>query len=441
MKLKIIYNYIYFFFFISFFFFWDINLFSLKNYDIFGIGKIKYLEITLNFLILILLLPIFYLYFSKRNNLDLFKILKEQINILYLCLFVLIHAILISFFYNKHIVLEDYLTIFFIFALGIIYCKYRNFLFINFDKIIIIFIIILFIFSLFSQSRFYNTGSCFADFYLISFFKKSLNLNLSNVFYKENSHLAMTIVGVLISITFFASTKKNNYLNIFFLILTLFLFIFILLNSSSTFFISYFVSQLIILIFFYKKISYYFFFYSFILLIISIFAFNSDSNCTKKISDFNVNDIVKKNITKEGKNLTTLIYERSFIVAIDTLVNRPFGWGVNGTEIATVNLLNMPEYINIYIGAKNLNLKDGLGNFFKIINEFGVFSFIIFFMFIRYLLHLKKISAYNLFIVALFITQCIRGAGFFNGGFIFCIFEFFYINTSSKQLNKNLKKS
>ena len=110
-------------------------------------------------------------------------------------------------------------------------------------------------------------------------------------------------------------------------------------------------------------------FYSFILLLISIFAFNSDSNCTKKISDFNVGDIVKKNITKEGKNLTTLVYERSFIVAIDTLVNRPFGWGVNGTEIATINLLNMPEYKNIYIGAKNLNLKDGLGNFFKLINE------------------------------------------------------------------------
>jgi len=437
MKLKIIYNYIYFFFFIFFFFFWDINLFTLKNYDIFGIGEIKYLEITLNFLILILLLPIFYLYFSKKNNLDLFKILKEQINILNLCLFVLIHAVLISFLYNKHIVLEDYLTIFFIFALGIIYCKYRNFLFINFDKIIFIFIIILFIFSLYSQSRSYNTGSCFADFYLISFFKKSFNLNLSNVFYKENSHLAMTIVGVLISITFFASTKKNNYLNIVFLILTLFLFIFILLNSSSTFFISYFVSQLIILIFFYKKISNYFFFYSFILLVISILAFNSDSNCIKKISDFNARDIVEKKINKKEKNLTTLIYERSFIVAIDTLVSRPLGWGINGTETATVNLLNKPEYKNIYIGAKQLNLKDALGNIFKIINEFGVFSFFVFFMFIRYLLKLEKICGYNLFIITLFITQCIRGAGFFNGGFIFCIFEFFYVSTLNKQFNKN----
>ncbi len=439
MNQKKILNYFHFFFFISFFFFWDINLFTLKNYNIFGIEQIKYLEISLNFLILILLFPIFYLSISRKNNLNLFKTLKKQINILYLFLFVLIHTFVISFFYDKDLVLEDYLTIFFIFALGIIYCKYRDFLFINFEKIIFIFLIILIFFSLYNQVRVYNFGSCLADFYLISFLKKTLNLNLSNVFYKENSHLAMTIVGVLISITYFASITKNKYWKAIFLVLTFFLFIFILQNSSTTFFVSYFVSQLIILIFYYKNISNYFWFYSFILLLISIFAFSSDNNCIKKISDFNIIDVVEKKINKEEKNLTTLIYERSFIIAIDTIVSRPLGWGINGTETATVNLLNKPKYKNIYIGAKQLNIKDALGNIFKIINEFGVFSFIVFFMFIRYLLKLKKINGYNLFIISLFITQCIRGAGFFNGGFIFCIFEFFYVSDLNKQFNKNLK--
>jgi len=271
-------------------------------------------------------------------------------------------------------------------------------------------------------------GSCLADFYLINYFEKTINLRLTGVLFRENSHLAMIIVGVLISSTFFTSTKENKYSRYLYLLSIIFLFIYILMNSSSIFFVSYFISFLIFLFFFYRKIQSLFWFYSFIFVILSTFFFFSDKNCTKKVFDFNLVDVVEKKLIKNEKNLTTLIYERSFIVAIDTISSRPFGWGINGTEQANINLLNKPEYMDAYIYAKHLNLKDGLGNFFKIIIEFGVFSFIVFFMFIRYLLNLKKISSYNLFVITIFITQCIRGAGFFNGGFIFCIFEFFYIN-------------
>ena len=430
MKQEKIYNYIYFFFFICFLFFWDINLYVLKNFKISGIGIIEYFEISLNLLILILIIPIIYSSILRKSNLDLFKMLKEQKNILYLFFFLIIHTFVTKFFYTKHLVFEDYLTLFFIFALGIIYCKNRNFLCINFEKIIFIFIVVLIFFSFLPSNKInsYNTGSCLADFYLINYFENVFNLKITNAFYKENSHLGMIVVGVLVSITFFASTNRNNYFRYLSLFLIFILFILILSNSSSTFFVSYFISLVVLLIFFYKKIKNFFWLYSFILVIVSILFFFSDKNCTKKVSDFNINDVVEKKLIKNQKNITTLIYERSFIVAIDTIISRPLGWGINGTMEANNNLLYKEEYKDAFIAVKQFNLKDALGNFFKIIIEFGVFSFIFFLIFTRYLLNLKKISGYNLFVIALFITQCIRGAGFFNGGFIFCIFEFLYIN-------------
>jgi hypothetical protein len=73
-----------------------------------------------------------------------------------------------------------------------------------------------------------------------------------------------------------------------------------------------------------------------------------------------------------------------------------------------------------------LNFKDGLSNLFKMFTEFGIFTFIIFYYFLRYILNIKNLSAYNLFIIVLFVCMCIRGVGYFNGGFIFCLLEFFY---------------
>jgi hypothetical protein len=118
-------------------------------------------------------------------------------------------------------------------------------------------------------------------------------------------------------------------------------------------------------------------------------------------------------------------------LAIDTIQFNPLGWGFDGMKEATKNLVKKEEYKDLYLYAKILNLSDGLSNFFKILTEFGIFSIFILYFFIRYLLNLKKIIPYNLFIVILFITMSVRGVGYFNGGFIFCLFEFFYIKQLS----------
>jgi hypothetical protein len=165
-----------------------------------------------------------------------------------------------------------------------------------------------------------------------------------------------------------------------------------------------------------------------------------------KINDFNLNDIKELKLEKNTsnkyitKNLTTFIYERSSVLTINTILHNKLGWGFDGMDNATKNLLNNPKYADVYVGAKVLNLNDGLSNFFKILNEFGIFSLIILFIFIKYLINQKTLSIFNLFIITLFITLCIRGAGYFNGGFIFCLFEFLYLNKSFYKSKFNLKK-
>ena len=254
----------------------------------------------------------------------------------------------------------------------------------------------------------------------------------------------MMMTGVIFSSMLIV--EKSKKLSVLFLFL-FFLSIFITLNNySTTFFISYLVCQVVIFIFLYKKISNKFWIYSFLFLLLNSFIFFSDINCTNKVTQFDVKNVLEKKIDKKmyekggSKNYTTLVYERSAVLSINTLYNQPFGWGNEGMDEATINLLNKPEYKNIAPGARDLNLKDGLSNFFKIINEFGFFSFIIFYLFVRYLLNLKKIDSYNLFIITLFITQCIRGAGYFNGGFIFCLLEFIYFEKFTNKSKQSASK-
>lgn len=448
---KIIYNYTCLFLFISPFFLWDVNILVIENFNFY---------ITARYLVLILLIPIIYSLFKNRNYFNILTIFNNQKNILYFYVFVLLHFFLTSVIYNQTLKFDNIFEFSFLFFLALIYCHYRNFLLINFDKFIFLFFIIFICSSLYEEVGAFNTGSCQfiiyehpEDSFFSKFFKKILNSTFSNGFYKENSHLAMTSVGVIISSIF--TLIKSRFNNVIYFSLFIFVFFILILNSSTTLFISYFVSQIVLILFFNKKIPNIFWFYTLILFVVfgSIFLFKTD--CKNKITHFNLQHIAEKKILKSNstlkenkeKNLTTLIYERSIILSLDTLYEKPLGWGMNNMDNATANLLNKPEYKYIHIPdgnphiyAKLLNLKDGLGNLFKLTTEFGFFSFFIFYMFIKYMINLKKINSYQLFIIVLFVTQCLRGAGYFNGGFIFCLFEFFYFANERYQKKQSLIK-
>ena len=85
----------------------------------------------------------------------------------------------------------------------------------------------------------------------------------------------------------------------------------------------------------------------------------------------------------------------------------------------------------------SLNIKDGTNNFFKLIVEFGWFG-VLLYLFLIYSFISKKISLENkLFLFPFIIIQSIRGAGYFNGGFmlILLIIIFLQFNIQNKLKN------
>ena len=430
MNIKINYNYLYSFFFVLFFFFWfnfpsDFlsSSIDIKKYSFFFNLTEGYIKFRPSYLIVFLLIPIIFKNFKKLFN--------GQNKIIVLIIFVLVHYFFVNFFYDEKITKSELFNILYFLIVSVIYCEYRDFILENFNKIIFIFLTSLVLFSFLDNTKEYNFGQCQSDFFLIRIIEDYVKIILTNSFYSENSHLAIMMVPVIFSSFIILKNNFNNK-NIF-IILIILSFIILLNNLSTTYFIVYFFSLGFVLLFFSKKINKNFWIFSILIFALNLYIFTTDKNCSSKITDFNSNDVLQSKLNKtsndekNNKNITTLIYERSIIIAIDTLKNKPLGWGIDGMDDATNNLISRSDYDNAYILVKQLNLKDGLSNLFKIFVEFGIFSLIIFYFFFKYCLKIKKLNSYNIFIIVLFITMCIRGAGYFNGGFIFCLLEFLYL--------------
>jgi hypothetical protein len=469
MNLKINNNYIYILIFTFFFFLWGVNIGHFNNFFLIPFYKIIYLlnediqahkviyKIKLSYIILFLLGPIFYGLIRKRNFLPK-EIFNNQKYIIIFILFIFTHFFLVKIYYHEIITKSEIANLIYLFLLSVIYCHYRSFIFINFKKIIIFYLIIFIGYSIYEDSQFYNLGQCNVDLPLIDMIRKHFHVDLTNSIFLENSHLGIMSVGVFFSSIYILIQDKKS--NILFLLLLLTEILVVLNNLSTTYFVCYFISQIVLLFFLLKKINIKFWIFTILLLSINSYLFFSDRNCTVKISDLKVKQILEQDLEKKDTNLTTLIYKRSAIIALNTLKNRSLGWGIDGMDNATYDLMSNyntnPECDpgsvvyedRIAIGGvcddpnsfdengerkkfapwsiQLLNTKDGLSNIFKMFTEFGIFTFIILFYFIKYIRNIQNINPYNLFIIVLFITMCIRGVGYFNGGFIFCLLEFMY---------------
>ena len=482
MNLKINKNYTYIVIFAFFFFFWGITLnhfndgLELVDQPLSELTSLIFNRLKLSYLILILLIPIFY-NLIKKKNFHLKEIFNNQKYIIFFIIFVSVHYVFIKFYYNEIFAKAEIANLIYLSILSIIYCHYRNFIIINFEKIIIFYSIILIFYSIYEGEKIYNTGQCNVDLFLISIIKKYTGISFSNSIYLENSHLALMSIPVFFSGMYILVQEKKT--NILFLLLFLIQIIIVLTNLSTTYFICYFISQISLLFFFLKKLNTKFWIFTILLLLVNSYLFFSDKNCTVKVTDFKVKEVINKKLEKNQTNLTTLVYKRSAILALNTLKDHSFGWGIDGMDDATQNLMSkydtrtcnllnpVDRYDDTLVCTNEerqefwadtnkrsywplhfLNFKDGLSNFFKMFTEFGIFTFIIFYYFLRYILNINNLSAYNLFIIILFGAMCIRGVGYFNGGFIFCILEFFYckkflsefelkkINTINSPINK-----
>lgn len=476
MNLKINNNYIYILIFTCFFFLWGVNIGHFNNFFLIPFYEFIFLlnediqaqkifyEIKLSYFILFLLIPIFYGLIKKKNFL-LKEIFNNQKYIIIFTLFIFTHFVFVKIYYNELFDKSEIVNLIYLLLLTIIYCHYRNIIIINFKKIIFFYLIIFVGYSIFEDSQYYNLGQCNVDLFLIDMVRKHFQVDLTNSIYLENSHLAIMSVGVFFSSIYILVQDKK--INILFLLLFLTEVLVVLNNLSTTYFVCYFITQIFLLFFFLRKINIKFWIFTILLLSINSYLFFSDKNCTVKVTDFKVKEVLEENLEQNETNLTTLIYKRSVIIALNTLKNRSLGWGIDGMDNATHDLMSNyntnPECDPSSVGyedkitkdgicndpnsfdrngerkkfstwtIKLLNTKDGLSNIFKMFTEFGIFTFIILFYFIKYIRNIQNIqniNPYNLFIIVLFITMCIRGVGYFNGGFIFCLLEFMYCKNS-----------
>ena len=147
--------------------------------------------------------------------------------------------------------------------------------------------------------------------------------------------------------------------------------------------------------------------------------FESKINISKqKIIETRDKELIVKG-TGRG-SLSSEVFFHALKVAYESLLIKPFGWGFQGYEFA---FKNYNETHNVYKKSlERYNSKDASNNTFKIITEFGIFSLIIF-LSLLYISLNKKISLENkIFLLPFLITQFIRGAGYFNGGFILIFF-------------------
>ena len=455
MNLKFNYNYIYILIFTSFFFFWGVNLEQIKlsyilphNHEYYNFFN----NIKLSYSIIFLLIPIFYSYMKKRTS-SFKQIYNYQRYIMFFFLFIVAHFFLVKFYYHVVIDKSEIANLFYLLILSLIYCHYRNFILVNLKKIIIFYLIIFIIYSIYDGSQifhnglyniegvlyFKNVGQCNNDIFLIDLLGSFLNTSLSNSIYLENSHLAMMTIPVLFSSLYIFIYERKK--NILFLLLFLMQILILLNNLSTTYFVAYFASMMVLLLFFFNKINIKFLIIGVIFLIINSYLFFADKQCSNKVTDFKIKKMMENSTLLYNKtsektdriNLTTLVYQRSVLVAKETVLHHSLGWGIDGMNNANKDLMiryrsTAPIFkeTTLFWQLRYLNLKDGLTNLLKLFTEFGVFAFIIYFYFLKYLLNIKNINSYNLFIIVLFITLSIRGAGYFNGGFIFCVLEFFY---------------
>ena len=266
MNLRINHHYIYITFFAFFFFFWGV---SLHNIDILKSlnSNFQYYEYLHNFklsyFIIFLIIPILYSFIKKRDF-SFKQIFNYQKYIIFFVSFVIVHFFLVNIYYNEIINKYEIANLIYFLLVSLIYCHYREFILVNFKKIITFYLIIFILTSIFEGFQIYNQGQCRADFFLIDLIKSYLNISFTNGIYLENSHLAMMMVAVIFSIIFIITkSKKINFIYIFLFFLSTLV---IVLNYSVTFFVCYVISFITIVIFLHSKISIKFWIFSLLFL-------------------------------------------------------------------------------------------------------------------------------------------------------------------------------
>tara|TARA_S200000501_G_C20793332_1_gene730562 strand:- start:37 stop:1299 length:1263 start_codon:yes stop_codon:yes gene_type:complete len=396
------------FFSVCFIFLWDFNnnLFEIR------------------YLFLLLIIPVLFSIYSKllKKNYSFFLIISILI------LINLFHLTINYTIDGKIISLHNYLSlIFFILIFSIVYFFHIKIID-NLDLIIIIFYIVFFIATLYSIINLTED---------VPYFCGGLNnalgrsVSFTHILFSENSHLGMIAPAVIL---YSINRIFKKRMSLLFVISTVLFFLICYIKSSTTYISGIILSTFIITIFNYNFIKKKTLIFFSVIVLILTFSFINDDQCKRRlIPKYSGENLVSQNFTSFTENtffpnkkqneevggLSSGLFFRSLMITKHYIISKPFGWGFNRYDLA------FDEYNTIYPPKNSLlkdyNKKDGINNFNKITVEFGVFSIILYVLIFRYLINREINIDEKMFLIPIVITQLIRGAGYFNGGFILII--------------------
>ena len=425
------------------------------------LSGMKYEYFQLRFFILLLLVPCifkFYLDLKEKNY---------NFLIYFLLLFITLFVHTGLNLYHEQVELTNYSLFGIIFLLSIFTISYYYFDYINdnIDFIIKFFTVIFLASCIYAIYDYHPDAEHFCGGILVlnpsieqieRFGSRISDAQLSfrEYIFPENSHLGMIAPSVVAYFIYKITNQKFSMSSSFLMII--FITICFIVKSSTTLYVGTVLSLVSIILFNFKVFNKKTLISFFILIIFSITILLSDSECrarfvpaygsfsssTKSIDDIKSDRVIDginkdlankiENTMNTGGNLSSGVYFRALIIAKKSIIEKPFGWGINRYDQAFSYYNKIQpakiERLNFY------NNKDGTNNLVKIVVELGIFS-IIFFLFCFLFLINNKISIeLKLFYLPFIITQSIRGAGYFNGGFLLIVFImlFTYISVYKK---------
>ena len=156
------------------------------------------------------------------------------------------------------------------------------------------------------------------------------------------------------------------------------------------------------------------------------------SKITNEDSNTILGNTVDKNDNEKNKfiNITTIIHINHFNFAAETLQKKPLGVGFQNYMNYAIEYAMEEKFILTYSNQKFMNINDGASNLNKLVTEFGYLNILFGILFIIILFKSKFSNQTKCFILGIVLTQLIRGAGYFNGGFLFVILILFYSNVT-----------
>ena len=442
-------TYIILFSFLSFLFFWDINI---------GFFQVRFLNI----------LPLLFSainFFSNnfnQKNLNAIKFTSIFAFLIFLHLFINIY------FDSKSLSFHSAFSFIFLILIFFVAYEYQNF-FIDYKYKIILIFFLIFLFSTIISFFFYKNDQPFycggigSNFFLLknSFFQEIIqeyredffnnssllpikfNLSFKEFIFGENSYLAMSAVSLILFSIFSIFTNNKPF---YFKILTFMFLIICLIKSSTTLLLGTIVSASIIFLVDFKRINFKTKIAYFLLILLFTTIFFNDKQCKiRLIPSYNSTEIINEKVTNKILNVLNLpsegygpgdvegygmgsisggVYFHALKISFISIKERPFGWGLNRYENAFKYFNEKYFSTGLYKNSnlKDYNSKDGSSNLNKLVVEFGIFGILLYIFFIFYTFSKKIPIEQKIFLLPFLITQSLRGAGYFNGGFALVVF-------------------